>query len=451
MTAINRFWSRLSSSALAILVARRPQGELTRGVVVLVFGTIAAQGLLVLMSPILTRLYAPADLGALSVYTAILSVLLTITCLSYELAIPLPEDRVVSANVLGLSLVANAATSAIAFVGLVIAGGGLLTSLGADRLAPYAPLIAVAQFAGGTVIALTAWAIRARRFTAIAGAQVVQSAGLMGGQISLGAIGAGPAGLVIGDVSARAISALSLSRAAWRERSLDVSGISRAGIGEAARRFRRFPILSTPSALLNTLGLQAPSLLVVGLYGAGVGGQLFLAQRIAAIPVTLLARSVGQVYVSEAARLAREDPSLLRGLFLRTTRSLLRSGAIPAIGVAVTAPVLFGPVFGDAWRDAGWYTAFLTPVYYLTLATSPTGATLDVLERQDLHLVRELMRLFAVGGAVVLAAALNLPALGAMALLSVAGCVTYSLYGLISWWAIVSDERRRPRSGRGRP
>jgi O-antigen/teichoic acid export membrane protein len=102
-------------------------------------------------------------------------------------------------------------------------------------------------------------------------------------------------------------------------------------------------------------------------------------------------------------------------------------------------------VFGEAWRDAGWYTALLTPVYYLTLTTSPTGAKLDVLERQDLHLARELMRLVLVGGAIVLAAALQLPALAAVAVLSAAGCVTYIMYGFISWSAIVSDEHRQRR------
>jgi len=446
MTQVGGVWSRLPGFVQRFIRARSPQGEMTRGVLVLVFGTVGAQGLLVVMSPILTRVYEPSDLGSLSVYTAILSVLLTITCLSYELAVPLPEDEAAAANVLGVSLLANLATSMTALIVLLLVGGVLLTTLGADRLAGAAALIAGGQFAGGVVVALTAWAIRVRQFPVIAATQVAQSGSLMGVQISLGALGGGPVGLVIGDVASRTVAAVNLGVAAWRNHADAFRHITLAGLRAAASRFRRFPILSTPSALLNTLGLQAPSLLVVALYGTGVGGQLFLAQRIAAIPVTLLARSVGQVYTSEAARLAREDRDGMRPFFLRTTRSLMRSGAIPATAVAILAPLLFAPVFGEAWRDAGWYTALLTPVYFLTLATSPTGATLDVLERQDLHLARELMRLLLVGGAVVLASALSLPAIAAIGLLSLAGCATYVLYGLISWWAIRTDDRRRGRA-----
>ncbi|HEX5824809.1 MAG TPA: oligosaccharide flippase family protein [Candidatus Limnocylindrales bacterium] len=447
MERIRRVRGRVATFLPPAIRSRLPQGALTRGVLVLMLGTLAAQGLLVLTSPILTRVYEPADLGVLSVYTAILSVLLTITCLSYELAIPLPEDELAAANVLALSLLVDLAMSVVAGLVLVVVGSNLLGAFGAERLAPFAILIAVGQFAGGLLIALTAWAIRARRFQVIAGTQVVQSGSLAGTQISLGLVGLGPVGLVIADVVSRAVAAATVGQSAWRTHSGFLRRATFRGVAEVASRYRRFPVLSTPSALLNTLGLQAPSLLVVSLYGAGVGGQLFLAQRIAAIPVTLLARSVGQVYQSEAARLVREDPTRMRPLFLRTTRSLMRSGAIPALLLAVAAPVLFGPVFGEEWREAGWYTAFLTPVYYLTLTTSPTGATLDVLERQDLHLVRETMRLVLVGGAVVLAAAIHLPALGAIAVLSVAGCLTYLMYGLISWWAIVDAERRQARTG----
>jgi hypothetical protein len=87
-------------------------------------------------------------------------------------------------------------------------------------------------------------------------------------------------------------------------------------------------------------------------------------------------------------------------------------------------------------------------MYLLTLVTSPTGATLDVLERQDLHLARELLRLVLVGGAVLIAAAAHLTPAGAVAVLSGAGCAVYCLYGLISWYAIVSQPGRLQRRTR---
>lgn len=418
--------------------AMLPRGELTRGVLVLVLGTVVGQVVLILSSPILTRLYAPADFGALSVATSIVSVLLTITCLSYELAIPLPEDDVDASSVLALTLLVNLVMSLAAGMVLFLAGPPILGFLGAVVLGPFAVLLAVDQLGGGVGLGFNGWAIRTKAFTVIAAASVAQSAALVSVQIGLGLFSSGAFGLVVASVAGRLAQSASLAWAAWRTHAASFRRVTRASIAHAAHRYRRFPLLSSGSALLNTLGLQMPILMIIAIYGASVGGELFLAQRVAAIPITFFARSVGQVYTSEAARLMREEPPGIRALFLRTTGRIARLGVVPSALVGVAAPFLFGPVFGDDWREAGIYTAILAPMYFLTLVASPTSGTLDVLERQDLHLVREILRIVIVGGAVLAAAALHLPAVGGIALLSAAGCLMYCIYALISWRAIVS-------------
>jgi O-antigen/teichoic acid export membrane protein len=183
------------------------------------------------------------------------------------------------------------------------------------------------------------------------------------------------------------------------------------------------------------------------LFGSAVGGQFALAQRISAVPVTLVAGAVGQVFVARAARLAREEPAAMRTLFGRTTRSLALGAIIPFTIIGLLAPVLAAPVFGEAWRDAGLFVAILAPMFYLQLVTSPTGGTLDVLERQDLHLARELFRLSMVAGAVLIAATLGLHPIEALIVLSIAGCMTYVMYGMLSWRAVLTH--RAPEYGTG--
>ena len=60
---------------LATRVRQRLQsGSLARAVVTLVAGTAAAQLIVVITAPILTRIYVPAELGAYSAALAILSI-----------------------------------------------------------------------------------------------------------------------------------------------------------------------------------------------------------------------------------------------------------------------------------------------------------------------------------------------------------------------------------------
>jgi O-antigen/teichoic acid export membrane protein len=209
----------------------------------------------------------------------------------------------------------------------------------------------------------------------------------------------------------------------------------------AADRFRRFPLLAMPSTFLNTVTLQLPLLMIVALYGATVGGHLVLAQRIIALPATLVAQAVGQAFLGETALLARTEPERLAPLFRRTMRMLAITAFVPVGAVAVLAPFAFPFAFGEQWFEAGVYTALLAPMYYMQFVTNPTGAVLDVLERQDLFLLREVLRLGALGIIFVGISQPGVPPAVAVAAVSAAGCVTYTLNGVLAWRVVQASAR----------
>src|SRR5664279_6385472 len=93
-----------------------PQGELKQGVVTLVGAATIGQAIVVISAPVITRLYSPSDVGSYSVASSVLSVLIVITCLRYEWAIPLPESDVAAANVLALCVLVAFGTSLVAAV-----------------------------------------------------------------------------------------------------------------------------------------------------------------------------------------------------------------------------------------------------------------------------------------------------------------------------------------------
>jgi O-antigen/teichoic acid export membrane protein len=416
-------------------------GDFRRGVLTLVAGTGTAQLIVVASAPILTRLYPPEAYGTFAVATSIIAILISVTCLRYEFAIPLPESDATAANVLALAIVTDAAMTLVAGIGLFLVGPTLFAAMGLSVLAPYLVLMSIGQFGGGLVAALTAWAVRVKAFSTIAATRLTQAGSMVAVQIVLGYLGFGAGGLLTGDVAGRISGSTRLARGAWHTHAAELRRVSRSEIAAAARRYRRFPLLSSPSALLNVIGVQAPVLLFVGIYGAGAGGAFALADRICSIPLSLVSGAVGQVFLADAARLAGERLAV-RSLFVRTTRTLLLVGVGPAVLLMVLAPVLAGPVLGQDWELAGAFVAILTPMYLAAFVATATGDALYVVERQDLQLVREVLRLVLLGGAVPLAATVGLTTVGAAALLSVAGCLNYVLYGLISYRAIVVHERR---------
>jgi O-antigen/teichoic acid export membrane protein len=430
------------------LASLLPAGSLARSVSILVGGAAVAQGLTLVSSVVINRLYSPASFGQYGAASALVAVLVTVGSLKYDLAIPLPHDENVAANIVTLSIVVSAGLAGISALLLIVAGGSVLHLFNADALLPYAWLLLAAQLGGSVYNVLLSFAIRHKQFRTIARTRITQSVANVGTQIAIGLVSGSPAGLMAGETLGLTAGSGRLGRQAWRTSTGALRQVSLAGIRAVARRYRNFAILSSPAALLNSIGYYSPLLLMVALYGAKTGGLFAFGQRLIQAPVVLLTTSISQVFVAEAAVLARDDPSALRSLFSTTVRRLAMIGTPLVLALAVAAPLLTGPVFGSRWEQAGLYVAILAPFFLFQLAASPLGGTLDVLERQDLHLIREILRVTITGGSVVAASALSLSAVQAVAVLSAAGSVAYILYGLISWYAIVragNPDARLPR------
>ena len=156
-------------------------------------GTGIAQIIVVASSPILTRLYTPADYGVFSVATAMMAILIAVTCLRYEFAVPLPEADETAANVVALALLVDLGLGMASFVFLGLAGAPILAFFGAAALGPYVFLITLEQLAGGATSTLVSWAVRTKTFSEIAAFRLTQAVVVVGAQVGLGVAGLGTA------------------------------------------------------------------------------------------------------------------------------------------------------------------------------------------------------------------------------------------------------------------
>jgi O-antigen/teichoic acid export membrane protein len=92
-----------------------------RNVSIMLGGTAGGQLVSVLLSPVLTRLYSPEQFGILSVYLAVLSILVVVASLRYELTLPLAESDEDAMNIVAvcacvLVVVTGAVTAASYFI-----------------------------------------------------------------------------------------------------------------------------------------------------------------------------------------------------------------------------------------------------------------------------------------------------------------------------------------------
>ena len=430
---------KLSSSVAALL----PRSGFARNVMVMSSATAAGQAIAILAAPILTRLYTPEDFGVLGIYASILGIVSVVASLRYEQAIPLPRRATIAANVLALAMLIVTAISLLSAAVFFTLGPeiAILTNIpGQSRILYLVPLGVLLT---GLYQVLSNWAIRQQSFRKIAETTLLQGGSSTGTQLLLGVLGSGPAGLVVGQILGRSAGITSLARLVVADPSRPLRSVSRRGVLRVARRFRRFPQLFTWSALLNSIGLMGPAIVLAGLYGAAVVGWFALVQRLLGAPTALLGRSVTNVYFSESARLVRESPAGLGTLFRRVLGKLLLIGGSTIIPAGLVSPIVFPFVFGADWATAGRYALILSPMILMQFVSSPFGVTLAVLERQDLAIVRETIRIVILGSALLVAGLRQFSAEQAVIALSVAGTATYLAHLYISWLAIRGHVKAR--------
>lgn len=414
-----------------------PAGGFRQQVARVAGGTAMGQGVLILLSPVLTRVYDPDAFGMLAAYLALVAVGGVVGSLRYQMAIVLPDDEDDAAAILGISLFTPLVVAAIVAMVLIFAGDAATRLINAEALRPYWWVVPI-----GVVLLAYQWAwisysTRLRRFVTIGKAKASEGVFKALSQLALGvATALGPLGLLIGDLLARVISVMALAWGVRGDVAARLRRVPRSAYGRLARRYRDFPLYAAPGVLLNTLGLQAPALLLAALYDLEVAGIFALGQRVIAVPLVLVADATAQVYLGEGARLARENPRQLLSMYRRATIHLFLLGVLPFGLVAIAGEPMFAFVFGDRWIEAGTYARILSGTFALQFVAQSLSHTLNILERQRWQLAWDATRLVLVVGALWGAAASGWSGQGAVAALAVAGAIAYVMVQIMGWVAI---------------
>lgn len=350
-----------------------------RHVAVLFTGTVLAQLIPLAVSPILGRLFSPAEFGSLAAFLAMASIVTIAVTGRYELAvIPARTDRRAAV------LVRLAVVLAIACAGF----GGLLLPLfdaGSGALGAHVYLLPVSVFLLAAERTCNYWLSRRYAFNQLSVNRMLQGVATAVSQIVAGTSGMGVWGLLGGQILGQLTAFLLACRSAW------IAGLSRirkvGGLRtllRTARTHREYPGYLIPAGLANEAAAQLPLLILAGSYGAEAVGYLAITQRLMMAPVSLTASAVGDVFRSQAAAAYRRDGHCA-GLFIRYLGFVAAGGLILMIPFVVAGKAVFVAVFGGQWEYAGELADTLSILAYGQLISLPFAQTslLAGLQRVD--------------------------------------------------------------------
>lgn len=395
------------------------QNDLFKNVLILASGAAFANAITMLFSMVITRIYGPDEYGYLGIFTSMVYLVAPPIALTLPMAIVIAKEHSEAFAVAKLSLVAVTLLSVLLGVIFTLFGGPIFATLNAEPLLPFAWIIPIAVFIAGLFQITEQWIIRFKKFSVLAKSLTIRSTLVGITQSLLGLLQPKGVVLVMVYTAGMAIQILFILKSAPK---LAFRG-SRVRLLPLLKQHSDFPIFRAPQVMLNALSLSAPTLMFATFFGPAIAGLYAIGYNVLTVPVTLLGKSVGDVFYPEIVERfhKRED---VTAVLWRATKTLLLVGLVPFGSIILLGPWVFELLFGAGWSVSGEYAQWISVWLFASLAARPAISAIAIFELQKQFLIYEIFSIVIRISAIYMGVLYAEPLI-AVAALSVVNAVLY--------------------------
>lgn len=371
-------------------------GRMRRNLTRLASGSIVAQAVVVLSTPVLTRLFAPEAFGAAALFTAAYGLLVPAVTLKYDQAVVIPKDGHDAKLIGAMAIVVATISCGIVGVGIWVYWGVF-----PDQRQLFHLLLPVALWLGAAYTLMQQWSSRLADYTHYARSQVIGAVINVG--ICIGGalvFSAEPVFIVLGFTAGIGVA---LAFTVWRFDGWPyrLHAVQTGYIGRQIKAYGNFPALVLPTALVTVIGANAVPFVLVSRYSLEEVGLFALANRVMVIPAAILGGAVAEAVRSEFAanqRLQKRVTPLFKKVF---TPILLVAIALFA-GIYVAAPSALNILFGCKYAGSGAMAQSLAPAAFSYFICAPFAYVFAILHKPAMGLFSQvLLALLPLGGLIV--------------------------------------------------
>ena len=366
--------------------------ESTRNFMKLFSGTMLAQGMSFLLAPILARLFTPDDFGLLALYMSIFSILSVIATAKYEQAIMLPKnDR----DAIALAWLTGAITLFVSVGSLVIVvvfNTPLAALSGNPHIAPWLLLLPVSLMLHGIHQSATYYANRNKHFGLMASATVVQYTALNTVRVAAGWLKTAWNGLITGQLVSQLVAALVMLAGERKAILLKSNRPSVKEMRSQALIYSGYPRFNMPLNFTNNLSGSLPIFMLTWGFSPAMAGLYAFGFNFVFRPISLFSQSAMQVLSQKIIADHHSAKPVYPTLKRLITRLLMLMSA-PMLLLAVFAPAIFGLIFSEDYRMAGYMIQVLSPYLLMVFITSPVSFIPELYFRQKKAMVIDMIYL----------------------------------------------------------
>ncbi|WP_166837735.1 oligosaccharide flippase family protein [Rheinheimera pleomorphica] len=364
-------------ASLAGTKAKLGDNNYFRSVITLVFGTAGSQAITLLCLPILTRLYNPEHFELFAVYVAFSTVLSSIACFRFEIAISKPKKTSEAINIVLLATVLCVLSSLLTLLVIVVLFHNInsLANLQSQYKILYY-LIPLGMLSAGLYSVAMYFANRRKLFKDVAYTKFTQSISAASVQTAGGLYSASSLWLVIGQILSQSVGVYRLFSKSFRNKFVAIQRMSFVNLKSTFVKYKKFPKYSVLDSLFNTASLQLPIVLIAQFSAAPLVGYLYLALRLLQMPMTLIGSSVSQAFLVFASEISGGDE--LRSFALSNIKKLANFGGLFLLATGLAAYFLVPTIFGNEWELTAKYVLIMVPWFIFQFCASPISMIMHI-------------------------------------------------------------------------
>ncbi|HFN9849315.1 TPA: type 8 capsular polysaccharide synthesis protein Cap8K [Staphylococcus aureus] len=377
-----------------------------------------AQVILIITTPIITRLYSPTEFGEFTIFSNIAMILIPIINARYDLLIVnTKNDR--SANILSQISFLISLLILLILIPIFAISAWLYPNFILDFI-----FIIIMLFLVSLTDIFTNYLNKERKYKVLSLINVFRAGSMALLQIIFGLLALGSLGLIIG-FSLSYIAGITLGYKTFKKHFNIVRDKeeTKALFLENKNQL----VYSTPSILLNSLSFSVVVFFIGILYTNTEVGIYGMAIRVLGIPVTIISLGLSKIFMQQANDYYIEYGNF-RNLLLKFSSILVIVSIILYVPLYLFSEELVNILLGHSWVDAITVIKIVIPLFVIRLIVSTVSLSVIVLQKQQLELILQALFLIGTTATFVISKMLNLTFLNFVSINTVVLIVSYMIF-----------------------
>lgn len=346
-------------------------------------GSIIAQIIAMLSSPITTRLFSPAQFGKYTIIATAISIFGPIISLKYDMAIVVAEDKNEANAIVKMSFLISVVLSAL--IGIIYGNLFLRDGFHHVERNVYSIVITILLFSYGINNILLAHNNRNSLYKLISTVTILKSSANSVLMIVFGFLRYGVGGLVASQLISSYAGVLRQSQGIKNE----IKEIIRITLLEQRKVFIKYirqPLFNATSALVTTTVYSSINLFIKIVYSYEYLGLYSLSYRVLGIPFSVISANFARIFYDTASKELKARKSFHQTF--KSTLKLLIITIVPTMMLmALVAPTIFSLIFGEEWIEAGYFVRLLTPMFAIRLIAESLTTSFIISGKQQIELI----------------------------------------------------------------